>query len=135
MSNAFPAMCDGVSFLCWIVDERGYVLHARDSRCSSGGAACVGNSLSSLRPLVASVLISSGTFQTVAVRGSSSVMYTVYRDRSIARKTVRLVATHDGTTLSAEQQLEVNVFPATGTTATVVVLSGAGMQVSPKMLL
>ena len=28
MSNAFPAMCDGVSFLCWIVDERGHVLHA-----------------------------------------------------------------------------------------------------------
>jgi hypothetical protein len=133
LTNAFPTMCDGRLFLCWMIDERGYVLHARDPRCmgaSAAAASCVGSSFATVRPLIASVLVSSGFFQEIAVSGSSSVMYSLYRNRSNARKTVQLVATHDGTSMSAEQQLEVNMFAVTATSATAIVLSGAGMQVS-----
>ena len=65
-----------------------------------------------------------------AVVGSSSVMYSMFRNRSISTKTIGIAASHDGTTAPSEQRLEVNVFPLAGTSATVVVLSGEGMQVN-----
>jgi hypothetical protein len=65
-----------------------------------------------------------------AVDGSSSVMYSMFRNRSISTKTIGIAASHDGTTAPSEQRLEVNVFPLAGTSATVVVLSGEGMQVN-----
>jgi hypothetical protein len=127
---SFPTECDGVLFLCWILDERGYVLYARDLHCSKPAVSCIGNSFTAVRPLVASRLVSSGIFQMNAVYGSSSVVYSMFRNRSLLRNTVHIAASHDDTAAASEQQLEVNVLPLADTSATVVVLSGAGMQVS-----
>ena len=129
MARAFPATCDGLLFLCWMIDERGYVLHARDFRCPSAAGSCAGQSLSTLRPLVASSLVSSGVFEFRSINASSSVMHSMYRRRSLASATVAIAAAHDGTVDSAEQQLEISVFNVKDTSATVAVLSGKGMQV------
>lgn len=129
MSAAFPPICDGILFLCWVLDERGYVLYARDFVCASADGSCVGRSFSTVRPRVASILVSSGVFKLHAVNGSSSVFYSTYRERSVINKTVSIASLNDGTTPSSTQQLQVNVFAVTGTSAIVTVLSGAGMQV------
>jgi hypothetical protein len=134
MTHSFPALCDGVLFLCWMLDEQGRVLHARDLHCSRSAVSCVGISVSTVRPLIASRLVSSGVFQMHAVDGSSSVMYSMFRNRSISTKTIGIAASHDGTTAPSEQRLEVNIFPLAGTSATVVVLSGEGMQVNVVVL-
>lgn len=121
--------------MCWLLDERGYVLYARDVLCASTSGTCVGRSLSVVRPRVASILVSSGVFKAYAVNGSASVFHSVYRERSVRTKTVSIAALNDGTGPSSKQQLEVNVFAVTGTSATVAVLSGADMQVRKAALL
>jgi hypothetical protein len=130
MAHAFPAMCDGILFLCWMIDERGYVLHARDFLCPSAAGSCGGQRLSTLRPRVASSLVSSGIFEFRSINASSSVMHSMHRRRSLASATVAIAAAHDGILASAEQQLEISVFNVKDTSATVAVLSGKGMQVS-----
>jgi hypothetical protein len=130
MSAAFPPACDGISFLCWVLDERAYVLHARDFLCTGAARSCVGHSFSTVRPRVASTLVSSGVFKMRAVNGSSSVFYSMSRERSLISKSVVLAALNDDASPASQQQLEVNVFAVSGTTATVAVLSGAGMQAS-----
>jgi hypothetical protein len=129
MTLVFPTVCDGVSFLCWVLDEQGHVLYARDLHCSEPAVSCIGSSFSAVRPLVASRLVSSGIFQMNAVYASSSVVYSMFRNRPLLRNTMRIPASHHGTTAASEQPLEVNVLPLADTSATVVVLSGAGMQV------
>ena len=65
-----------------------------------------------------------------AVNGSSSVFYSMSRERSLISKSVGIAALNDDASPASQQQLEVNVFAVSGTTATVAVLSGAGMQAS-----
>lgn len=130
MAQSFPAMCDGVLFLCWLIDERGLVLHARDFSCLSPAPSCIGRRFAAVRPRVASSLVSSGVFQISTVKGTSAAIPFMYRQRSFSSKTVTIAASHDSTQAAAEQQLEISVFAVKGTSAMVAVLSGKGMQVT-----
>lgn len=129
MSSVFPDACDGVSFLCWILDQRGLILHARDFLCGMSTVRCDGSSLTTVRPRVASVLVASGVFQMHIVDGLSSEIVFMHRDPSYTNATVRVSASYVATALSSQQNLEVNVFSIPQTTATVAVLSGSDMQV------
>ena len=130
MAQSFPAMCDGVSFLCWLIDERGRVLHARDISCASPAPSCVGQRFAAVRPRVASSLVSAGVFQIGTVKGTSAEIPFMYLQRSFSSKTVTIAASHDSTHAAAEQQLEVTVFAVKDTSAMAAVLSAKGMQVT-----